>query len=1001
MNRISALALLVAALAGSLYAGLGDSYRPADWEVYGPQVGGRFGTSTAPAGDLNGDGWGDVVIGAPMYDGAATNSGAAFVYFGSATGLSTTHGWKVEGTASNDNLGICVRGLGDVNGDGFDDLGVGAPLLDLGLTDEGAVLVFYGGLGWPHGDPDDTPADADWRVETDILYTTGFGNTFESRLDVNGDSFPDLLVGAPFFKSGGIPKGGLFLFLGSANGFNGGLNATLANAVWSFIGPNAGDQMGRALSRIGRLNDDVYDDFLVGSPVANGSNRGTVYAFEGRPTGQSPVQTFSLIGSDFQELGYSIAGGTDLNRDGFDDFVVGVPRWGGYNKNGLVYIFYGSASGVGGQSYIPSLQSDRFGHSVACPGDVTADGFADVVVGAPIWRSGPTTVKGLVTVFEGGADGLSTHGGWVNTQGSWSGNYAFGEVVAGAGDVNGDETQDLLVASAWENSVGKVWCFHSTGPSFEHKGCHELPPDQVISPADDPGFGLALARGDVDHDGYEDVAVSDHLQVRVHLGGPNGLNTNRALLLRAPFYLPLGASVAFADTNGDGFDDVVIGFGGRTSVLPWAYNPGFVRVYFGSATGFNPSYWEARSSLVDHFGESVTSLGDLDGDGDEEIAVGGHGHRNVLYNDPFPTVPGKVYVWRGSPQGPNDGFSGTESNAYWTAASDLGGASEDLFGTSIAGVGDLDDDGAPDLAIGAPGREVNAELFAGTAYVWNGSFILSGVPGSPANATWKIEGTDELEELGIKVARAGDVKVDGYADMAVGSLWRGPNEAFGRVHVYYGTPTGPDVANPWNAASQSRAGNGLAIAGAGDFNSDGDDDLLIGSPYLSNQEFEEGRVELFLGGSQGLCTTPHLYVHGGYPSTWLGRAVTLADVDGDGFSDLVAGAPYLGTGELRVWSGTDRLWMEASPTQVAAGDSLTLKVLGGNPGSPLAMFVGSINGLPTSRLILVSAVDDDSCFEITATVPPGLSGLVLTLFTATLDCRGKPVLSNEVTITLL
>ncbi len=119
----------------------------ANWTAESNQVGAQFGYSVSTAGDVNGDGYSDVIVGANLYDNGQTNEGAVFVYYGSASGLSTTANWTAESDQVNAQFGFSVSTAGDVNGDGYSDVIVGAYLYDNGQTDEGAVFVYYGNGG--------------------------------------------------------------------------------------------------------------------------------------------------------------------------------------------------------------------------------------------------------------------------------------------------------------------------------------------------------------------------------------------------------------------------------------------------------------------------------------------------------------------------------------------------------------------------------------------------------------------------------------------------------------------------------------------------------------------------------------------------------------------------------------------------------------------------------------------------------------------------------------
>jgi len=180
------------------------------WRVESDQAGALFGSSVASAGDVNGDGYDDVIVGAELWDGVAGDRGAAFVYLGSASGLAATPAWTVEGDQSGTLFGVSVAGAGDVNGDGYDDVIVGDPYSMNDDVQEGRVFVYLGSVSGPAATPS-------WTFESDALAARA-GVSVASAGDVNGDGYDDVIVGAPYFDSPETDEGRAFVFLGSALG---------------------------------------------------------------------------------------------------------------------------------------------------------------------------------------------------------------------------------------------------------------------------------------------------------------------------------------------------------------------------------------------------------------------------------------------------------------------------------------------------------------------------------------------------------------------------------------------------------------------------------------------------------------------------------------------------------------------------------------------------------------------------------------------------------------
>ncbi len=180
----------------------------AAWTIESNKQYAQFGYSVSTAGDVNGDGYADVIVGAPYYANGESGEGRAHLYYGSAAGLSTTAGWTAEGNQAGANFGWSVGTAGDVNGDGYADVIVGAPSYDNGQADEGAALIYY-------GSPAGLSMTSDWLVESDQAGAK-FGYAVGSAGDVNGDGYADVVVGAPFLDNGQADEGRAYLYrLGS------------------------------------------------------------------------------------------------------------------------------------------------------------------------------------------------------------------------------------------------------------------------------------------------------------------------------------------------------------------------------------------------------------------------------------------------------------------------------------------------------------------------------------------------------------------------------------------------------------------------------------------------------------------------------------------------------------------------------------------------------------------------------------------------------------------
>jgi hypothetical protein len=185
-------------------SGLADT---PDWTAESDQDSAEFGYAVGAAGDVNGDGYADVIVSACYYDNGESNEGRAYVYHGSATGLSTTAVWDVEGDQIDACLGYAVGAAGDVNGDGYGDVIVGAYYYDNGQTNEGAAFVYHGSTAGLSITPD-------WTGEAD-QGSARFGASVGTAGDVNGDGYADVVVGADLYDDGQTNEGGAFVYYGN------------------------------------------------------------------------------------------------------------------------------------------------------------------------------------------------------------------------------------------------------------------------------------------------------------------------------------------------------------------------------------------------------------------------------------------------------------------------------------------------------------------------------------------------------------------------------------------------------------------------------------------------------------------------------------------------------------------------------------------------------------------------------------------------------------------
>ena len=238
---------------GAVWVYMGSDTGLADiaaWSAESNSAGAAFGYRALTAGDLNADGYDDLVIGARRYSGdGVTREGRAYVYLGGPTGLASTPVWTYDGNAPETELGNTVGAAGDVNHDGYGDLIIGAYRWDGGGTDRGKAMLFLGGPGGPAATPVWTYQGA--PNELFGYHCVGLG-------DVNGDHFDDVLIGAPqHIAQGLVNAGAAYLFLGDSTGL-------AATPAWMREGDQAGESYGNAVGAAGDVDHNGHADFLVG-----------------------------------------------------------------------------------------------------------------------------------------------------------------------------------------------------------------------------------------------------------------------------------------------------------------------------------------------------------------------------------------------------------------------------------------------------------------------------------------------------------------------------------------------------------------------------------------------------------------------------------------------------------------------------------------------------------------------------------------------------------------
>ena len=708
------------------------------------------GRSVSAAGDVNGDGIADFIIGADGADPVSSLEGETYVVFGATnvgssgtielSALNGANGFQLNGINIGDGSGYSVSAA-DVNGDGRSDLIIGAPYGDpfanagetyvvFGQTNFGAVFDLSNGGSGLDG--------TNGFVINGAAANIRSGRAVSSAGDVNNDGIQDLIIGAPFANTS---VGVSYLVFGPTNvGSSGTISLGSLDGTNGFeiTGVDSTSKTGNSVAAAGDFNGDGIDDFVTGVPYADGvsgNDNGEIYVIFGATNiglgGSLAFGTdgFIINGIDtYDYAGYSVSNAGDVNGDGIADLLIGAkgadPN--SNNTSGETYVVFGATNfGAGGTLNLSALTGsngftingidvgDESGKAVSGPGDVNGDGIADILIGAH--RAGVNDngtvgesyiIFGATNIGAGGAIELSSLSSSAGTRfdGTDSSDRAGG-AVSGAGDVNGDGVNDIIIGAYQADPNGG-----NSGESFVVFGGTNL------GGATRPTLDLRSLDGDI---GFT----------------VNGIDTSDGA----------GFSVSGAgDVNGDGFEDFLVG---APYADPFGSSSGEAYLVFGGSSigsggaldlntilatglaGANGYVFNGSGSGSDA-GIAVSSAGDVNGDGIADLIIGARDANSA----------GQSYVVFGgaaslsaldAANGSTDGqitlvqLGTTATNGVngFTINAVTGG---DDAGRSVRS-GDVNGEGIDDLIIGAPYADPNANSGAGEAYVlFGGSTVGSG-----------------------------------------------------------------------------------------------------------------------------------------------------------------------------------------------------------------------------------------------------------------------------------
>ncbi|MFG0251130.1 MAG: SdrD B-like domain-containing protein, partial [Phycisphaeraceae bacterium JB051] len=910
--------------------------------------GSSVGVSVASAGDVNGDGYDDFLMGSVKAENHGNDSGKVVLIYGrpeyytgdwsylDALNASLPGSATFVGQTGSDLAGYSVSSAGDVNADGYADILISAPDSDI-YDAYGKVYLIYGHQANLTGTIE--LSDIESGVVDGVLITgensgDHIGSSVSGAGDVNGDGYDDFLIGA---KAENDYAGKTYLIYGQQQKYFGKHEVTevtqfplvtddLKGAV--FYGINENDQSGKVVSSAGDVNNDGYDDFLIGASFADPSGlySGQVYLIYGqqqsfdRENHLSDIINSSLAGAVFsgaaasQNAGSDISSAGDVNGDGFDDLLIGAA---GAQVNGVstgkVYLIYGHATNLTGDLLLSNVDNgnvpgavfngidyqDNAGAQVASAGDVNADGLDDLLISAPNRERNGEGWVGQVYLIYGQAAGLSGTNNLADLEHHPDKGAVFdgeaiysmtGMGIATAGDVNQDGYADILVAAPY-NEV-----------RYPDNGSHVY----LVYGGTTSGSTLSgRAWLDANQNGLQDPDEADFAGVTVNL-----LNHDNQVIAQT-----------ITDENGSYSFEVLVGLYRLEVVID---EPSVLSEHDQAGDDSLDSdinYVSRRTDYLSVFSDQhdVYDIGIYNppptadaglpytiGSGDV-LKLSAHGSSD-------PDRESLYYAWDLDGDGQFDDATGINPIITWAELQTLG------FDVGQNSIGLLVTDATGITATATSTVTVNDQPLP--RHIELADIVNGTVDGAA------FDGENALDQSGRTVRNAGDVNGDGYDDFLIRTFIGDADSAtndtvyliYGQEDQYTGSYSLADILDGTiNGAVFTGIGPAdyisIPMDGGGDVNNDGFDDIALGVYTNDTNGVDAGRVYVINGHESNLTglinvndieagTLQGSIINGkidgdrtGYSVAWAG------DVDGDDRDDLLIGSSNASNYFHRSWAG--------------------------------------------------------------------------------------------------